>query len=527
MNNQIKKYFFSATMILVGMSVSAQNINDALRYSSAQELNGTARFKAMSGAFGALGGDLSGININPAGSSAFSSSEFGFSFGNTNSNFKNQFHNASTTNKDSDFYLNQIGGVFPIIDYNPDAKWKKFTLSVNYNLVQNFYGNDLSLGGTSNKNLGDYFKYYADGVAQQDLLLEEYDNKIVVNKTTLSDLYSQMGRAGGRAFKLRNALLGHYVGLINPAIGRDEINPSDSDEVANNILNEKNYVSNTQGATEQRFGKVTEGDIRKYNFNFSTQYGDNIYLGLNINTYAVNYKETLIHQETYANSSPIRNATFENQQSTTGSGISFQLGAIAKITKELRLGVSYESPTWYDLQTETLQSITANNRMAYAYPDVVVVYPEYKLRTPSSWTASVAYIFGKSGLISMDYIYKGYGNMQFQTDFLKPENSIIQNELGDVNILRFGGEYRIKALSLRGGMRYEQSPYKVANKRIGNLKGYSLGAGYSFGSIRLDVSYDIAKQDFQYQPYESVLTTPAYISATRNSLIFTLSAKLF
>jgi hypothetical protein len=37
-----------------------------LRYSQ-DNLNGTARFRAM-GAFGALGGDLSSLNVNPAGS---------------------------------------------------------------------------------------------------------------------------------------------------------------------------------------------------------------------------------------------------------------------------------------------------------------------------------------------------------------------------------------------------------------------------------------------------------------------------
>ena len=58
----------SIVSLLVTTIVSAQNITDALRYST-QDLNGTARFKAMSGAFGALGGDFSAIGINPAGSS--------------------------------------------------------------------------------------------------------------------------------------------------------------------------------------------------------------------------------------------------------------------------------------------------------------------------------------------------------------------------------------------------------------------------------------------------------------------------
>ena len=63
-------------LILVGVVSMAnsysQNLTDALRYSTG-ETQGTARFKSMSGAFGALGGDLSAVSINPAGSAFFNS----------------------------------------------------------------------------------------------------------------------------------------------------------------------------------------------------------------------------------------------------------------------------------------------------------------------------------------------------------------------------------------------------------------------------------------------------------------------
>ena len=53
--------------------ILAQDITDAVRYSM-DEIQGTARFRAMSGAFGALGGDMSSVNINPAGSAIFNNS---------------------------------------------------------------------------------------------------------------------------------------------------------------------------------------------------------------------------------------------------------------------------------------------------------------------------------------------------------------------------------------------------------------------------------------------------------------------
>ena len=55
-------YFFS-TVIL--NCIYSQDLESAIRYSS-DETQGTARFKAMAGPFGALGDDMNGVSINPA-----------------------------------------------------------------------------------------------------------------------------------------------------------------------------------------------------------------------------------------------------------------------------------------------------------------------------------------------------------------------------------------------------------------------------------------------------------------------------
>ena len=52
----------------------AQSEIDALRFSR-EDLHGTARAMSMGGAFGALGGDLTGVSINPAGIAVYRSSE--------------------------------------------------------------------------------------------------------------------------------------------------------------------------------------------------------------------------------------------------------------------------------------------------------------------------------------------------------------------------------------------------------------------------------------------------------------------
>ena len=56
----IHKLFILFVTFISILNLKAQSIEDALRYSS-ESLNGTARFNALSGAFGALGADVSSI----------------------------------------------------------------------------------------------------------------------------------------------------------------------------------------------------------------------------------------------------------------------------------------------------------------------------------------------------------------------------------------------------------------------------------------------------------------------------------
>ena len=76
----MKKIFgiFIATFAVT--TTQAQDINDAMRFAQDNQ-TGTARFSAMSGAFGALGGDFSAISVNPAGSSVFANNQVGATLG--------------------------------------------------------------------------------------------------------------------------------------------------------------------------------------------------------------------------------------------------------------------------------------------------------------------------------------------------------------------------------------------------------------------------------------------------------------
>ena len=104
-------------------------------------------------------------------------------------------------------------------------------------------------------------------------------------------------------------------------------------------------------------------------------------------------------------------------------------------------------------------------------------------------------------------------------------NSLIENNLKAASTYKIGGEYRVEDLSLRGGYRYEESPY-TDDTSYGNLDGFSLGLGYKFGNYHFDVAYTRAEQKINQQLYNEGLTTPASINQTNSNLILTLGFQL-
>jgi long-subunit fatty acid transport protein len=90
---------------------------------------------------------------------------------------------------------------------------------------------------------------------------------------------------------------------------------------------------------------------------------------------------------------------FDNDLYTYGTGFSFQVGAIAKVTNEMRVGLAYESSTWYNLSDELSQKLvsvssssTGDDINDVSDPRLTNFYAPYKLQTPSKLTGSFAFV---------------------------------------------------------------------------------------------------------------------------------------
>jgi hypothetical protein len=489
--------------------LNAQDISDALRYSNG-DVQGTARFRAMSGAFGALGGDLSAVSINPAGSAIFNNSYASLSISNYNNDTKTNYFGTLNSDSNSSFDLNQAGAVFVFNNTDTLSPWGRFTLGLTYEKTQNF-GDDFFASGTNTRSIDSYFLSYAQGLRLDEI--SAFDGE------SISDAYGDIGAVFGHANQ--QAFIGYESYILEP----------DADDDANTT-----YTSNiAPGTFNQKYSYAALGYNGKFGVNGAIQYDDDIYLGLNLNSHFINYERSTYLSESNSNlGSLVNEVGFENNLSTIGSGFSFQLGTIAKINETLRVGFTFDSPIWYTISEETTQYLStvrddAGTEVTTTLnPQVVNVFQDYKLQTPAKITGSAALVLNKKAIISFDYSRKDYSKTKFkpETDsHFTQQNAIISNSLKAANTYKFGGELRHKELSFRGGYKFEESPYEDTSF-YGDLKGYSLGLGYNFGGTTLDLAYENSERTMNHQLYNIGLTDSAKLNTDNSLVTLTLSMKL-
>ena len=500
----MKKIFF---LLITGLTFSvshSQEVSDAVRYSQ-DNLTGTARFRAMSGAFGAVGGDLSSLSVNPAGSAIFSNNQMSVTLSNQNIKNNSNYFGTENSTKENSFLLNQIGGVFVFHDHNPNNNWKKIAIGASYENTNNFNNDVFSVGTNPTNSIDKYFLAYANGIELGNITQIAYRDQF---------------------YDEQQANLGYYGHVINPV---------------NDVDKNTQYTSNVPagGNYYQENEVYTRGYNSKLSFNIATSYKDRIYFGANLNVHITDFTRTSSFYEDNDNpleaTETISNLRFNNHLYTSGNGFSFQLGAIAKVTESFRLGLAYESNTWYSLYDETYQSLYSTRQAnggqpitASVNPNIINVYDAYTLQTPGKTTFSAAYIFGKSGLISVDYSIKDYGNTKY-----KPTNDLgfrglnndISNQLTSNGELRIGAEYKINQLSLRGGYRFEGSPYKNGTT-IGDLNSYSGGLGYNFGATKVDLAYSYLERKSNQGFFATGFTDGANITSKLNNVSLTLVFEL-
>jgi len=437
----MKKIYIMAVLLCTAYIASAQTLgyNDVGVLFSKETINGTARYNGMSGAFGALGGDLSAVDVNPAGAAVFLNSEFALSLNLKNIETNATYYGNKEFSENDVTNLSQAGGVFVFNNSYKNSGWGKIALGFNYSIVNDFENQWIAKGNNN------------------------------------------------------------YPTWID--------DPND---------NSIQYL-NSDG---QYFENYTEGKNDKYTFTIASEYNNNLYVGASFSTYDIeSYQRILLEEYNYDGSGNNLEASLIQELLTYGEGFSFNVGLISKPNDNIRLGLAYQSPVWYNLAEDYLDYdlevyVSNTDEVISDYSGINAF--DYKLRTPSKLTGSFAYIFNKQGLISVDYIHKNYSNINLSGGNFVSENNQFETDLKSVGELKIGTEWRFDALSLRGGYHYEKSPYEDALDSDA-IEGYSLGAGYKFRGGKLDVSYQNDTNTSAYNFY------PQYNNINSSELDFNTS----
>ena len=507
---------FSLVLVLVFVnffSVFGQSISDGLNYSS-NSYQGTARYNSMSGAFGALGGDLSAIAVNPAGSAVFNNGHFSISFGSENKANQASVLNSSNNFDKNSLTLNQIGGVITFENLEKDKNWSKISLGISYNQTKNNF-NEFSVYNISNSNsIDSYFLNNADGLRLDQISAFEGES--------ITEAYIDIGNVYG--FSHQQAFLGYESFIIEPLEYTNE---------------NSSYYSNVQsGVFNQTYRSISRGYNGKLTANIGLQYNDNIYFGLNLNSHFIDYDNYTILNEINDNGESgqfrINGIYFENKLSTFGEGFSAQFGMISKISDVLRLGFTYDTPTWFTITEETTQYLETSmvdefdqNSLLITNPNAINIYEDYKIQMPSKITASGALVFKNFGLISFDYSRKDYSSMKF-----KPENDSYFSELNqeinfilkEINTYRVGAEIISDRFSFRGGFMTEDTPYKSTDNNIDDsINGFSLGIGYKLNQSTIDLSYVKTNRLNYKRLFDTGLTNQVQLETDNSMLTISIS----
>jgi long-subunit fatty acid transport protein len=459
--------FLIAVLFSLGV-VKAQNAMDAYRYSK-NDLTGTARSVSMGGAFGALGGDISGIAINPAGIGVYRNSEIV-----TTLNFQNSGTQTQTQ-------INDLQGM----RYGDKMNESKFNFSFdNLAFVTTFpLNNDvaptLNVGFSYNrlKSFDRTYRVVAGGLSRS-LTDHMADMSTAIGKPASS--VNLDGVSDDQMWDIWNnqnwlTILGYNSKLINEDNGK--------------------YKSAVEGlyAANNLFARE-KGSVSSYDFNMGTTFSDVLSVGLTLSMTDINYRLYSIYTEEFGAGGSDKGYDMENSLRTDGTGWQVKAGVIVKPVQELRIGVAYHSPTWYNMTDRFFTDLTHDLRGlvgkdisginldygkglsdkdfpltigSYNGEDAAVM--DYQYRTPDKWTFSLAGVIGSKAIISADYELTNYGNMKLYDrngrDFDAYLNPLIEKSFRAASTVRVGAEYRFTdKFSGRVGYAWMQSPVKTEVK---------------------------------------------------------------
>lgn len=496
----MKKITIAALVVAMPMGMMAQSAFNAYDLSQS-DLRGTARFMSMAGAFGALGGDLSTLNHNPAGIGVYRSSEIGITL---DIDAEKSDVDGQTDSKTHAYCPNfgYIGAIRLDSDVMPFFQW-----GISYGRIASFDRTYHGGFGDLGSSMSNYAANRAYGYSPETL-----------GQSTSYNPYNQ-------SYADWMSILSFNSYIINSVGGMSQYN---------GLYNEGETFGDAQFAVRQR------GYVDEYAINFGGNIMNTVYWGLGFGITDIDMKEEAFYDEQLSDARIAKNEGMGNQMATgnayyalsnfrrvSGSGFNVKVGAIVKPINEFRFGLAVHTPTYYDLNEKYDASIyysygtPSNIPDGTAYTDFADY--DWKLRTPWKMIVSAAGVFGGRFILSGDYEFAAYDNMRisdYDGNEYKDATLEIKDYFKPMHTVRLGAEYRVTPqFSLRAGFATSTSAVDKVVKD-GDIEVYTtgcnpaytfdtttryltLGMGYKYKGFYADLAYVNKYRKSQYSPFSS------------------------
>lgn len=483
----MKRLFF-ILLAVIPFYLDGQSLNDVYNISTSY-YQGTAKSMAMGNAMGAVGQDFSSLSINPAGIALYRRPTAVFTPSVITTYAKSDFNNSMVTDSKAKLSINNFGYVWVNKADKLVVNW-----GIGMNRTNN-YNNSIYVNGYNSENslIDAYFAELNDAGIENEDDLSEYSPSYIY------------------------PLWQTYVINFNPLSSPVPIG----------------------GLIRQLRGVNSWGGTNEWTISTGLNFDDKIFLGFSLNMpYIYNKRVSDYREEFEINSRPKYWYQQENL-STTGWGVNGKVGIIAYLARWIRIGASFHTPTFYNLEdnwrTYTKSLITIDKEFYSLTHNFI-----YSVITPYRIDASAAFIFGNYGMITADYEFVDYRNIILSSSYndYNDYNDAIYDIFSPTSNFRVGTEWRYREFCFRGGYSFYGSPYGFSDTDY-RRNALSCGFGYTKHLFTIDFAYIYNRQThnyYLYSPYTNYVVknnngdiSPTDVNETTNihNIVVTLKFKLY
>ena len=507
----MKRLFYISIIIFISSTgLFAQTVFDAVKAADS-DLGGSARYSSMAGAFGALGGDVSAIKDNPAGLGVFRKSELSLTANTLFQNSKSKWDGVKDRDSRIKLGFNNVALVLTTPFYRTSGLVSS-NFSFNYNKLKNFNRNVSIKGTVSPVSITDYYALLTPINVGGNI---EFKN----------DNYSWM------------SVMAYEGYLIDPIYDENDNLIYWSSALKKNELVLPDYTLHEYGG------------IDEYAFAWAGNISNKLFLGASINIRSLNYSLHSIYNEDFTGGGGM---TMQSFVDIKGTGVNANFGAIYLPVDFLRIGASFQTPTIYSMAVTNFASLYADWDEKRTIEPKEANTVKSSLYTPLQVNGGVAFLFGRKGLLSAEYVYKNYTGMYF-ADKDNGSSSRYSNENGDINrmlnntsSIKIGGEYKVTDnFAVRAGYAYmsptqnkhtEKIPYIDTARTdmeyfINNGSHYiTTGFGYRDANWYVDLAFTnqrLKETFYAFNPHDfnPGNVTPANVITNFNNVVVTLGLR--